>query len=111
MKETIPLSGRGEKIYYKVSEGHYSILWGDTPFEVSPKIVSKLLREYFQNPKAWYPLGASMVPIFEHGMGEFIANSDTKFTPRHASAIAAVLVKEGILIAKGIRPIFLSKEG
>lgn len=109
MKETIPLSGRGKTISYQVSEGHYSILWGDTLFEVSATIVSELLRGYFQNPKAWYPLGASMHPIFEHGMGEFIAKSDTKLTPRHASAIAAVLVKEGILVASGKSPIFLSR--
>lgn len=44
-----------------------------------------------------------------NGLGSFIRKSFPSFTPRHASAIAAILVHEGFLAFRGNKPIELKK--
>ena len=63
-----------------------------------------ILKDFFLVENEWYVLGASMTePIFG-GLGEYVAKFQ-KFTPRHASAIVAILVEEGLIIARGRKPI------
>ena len=109
MKEIKPLSGEGKLIQYNRTQNGFKVSWGDTNFEVSSKTIDLLLSNLFANPKAWYPLGASMTPVYKHGLGEFLLNLDVGLTPRHASAVAAILVNEKKLKSKGAKPIYLSR--
>ena len=105
---TKPLSGQGKEIRYrKVPEG-YDVLWGKTEFLISKEIVDQLLEDFFKNDE-WKVLGVSMDNPISGGMGEYIASKEKAFTPRHASAIAAILVKEGFLIDRNKKPILLKK--
>lgn len=111
MKKIKPLSGRGETIQYRYLSFNevFDVKWGKAEFSFNMTTVNKILNNFFKNEKEWYPLGASMDPIMKGGMGEFILNLNAGLLPRHASAIASILVEEGILVAKGKRPISLRK--
>ena len=111
MKKIKPLSGRGETIQYRYLSFNevFDVKWGKAEFSFNMTTVNKILNNFFKNEKEWYPLGASMDLIMKGGMGEFILNLNVGLLPRHASAIASILVEEGILVAKGKRPISLRK--
>lgn len=107
--EILPLSGNGKTI--KVFQGTTGrqVEWGSTIFSVSDEIVRTVLEEFFVHPNEWYPLGASMTDPDLRGLGFFIWKKYPSLTPRHASAIAAIMVHEGFLVSRGIRPIDLKK--
>ena len=71
--------------------------------------ISKILNSYFAVPGHWYPLGASEDDPIPGGFGEFLQGTFQGFTPRHASAIAAVLVDLGYLDFRGKKPVYLRK--
>ncbi len=100
-KRTIkPLSGNGKDIIYQKKEGAYHITWGSLKFEIESYHISKILSDFFVDEIEWYALGASMTEPIPGGLGDFISKFQ-KLTPRHASAIAAILVDDGLLIARG----------
>lgn len=111
MKKIKPLSGRGTKIeyFYKTANDEYDIKWGNTKFQLSSKTINQIVNDFFKDDKEWYLLGASETSPSKGGFGEFLTTLNMSFTPRHGSAIAAILVKEGILKSKGKRPIKLRK--
>ena len=78
-------------------------------FEVSNRMILRILDEFFTGPGRWYPLGTSMTVPDPVGLGSFIRNTFPPFSPRHASAIAAIMVHEGFVEFQGIRPIELKK--
>ncbi len=94
MKETQPLSGLGSSIKYEEIQDGFTATWGNTSFEIKDISIQRILDEFFLNPKAWYPLGASEAPISQHGLGEFLENLDNRLTARFSSAIAAIMVAE-----------------
>lgn len=57
----------------------------------------------------WYPLGASMDNPMQNGLGMFLEDNFKMLSPRHASAIAAILVNENLITFKGKKPILLKK--
>jgi hypothetical protein len=69
----------------------------------------RILNEYFADSDEWHPLGASMDKPIEGGFGEYVQNNFDKLSSRHASAIAAILVNEGLVLAKGKKPIYLKR--
>jgi hypothetical protein len=109
MKETLPLSGNGQKIYYEKTSDFIKIQWGKAKFNISQDIVNSILKNYFIDSKTWYILGASMTNPTKDGLGEYIQKNFKSLTPRHASAIAAILVSERILNTKELKPILLKK--
>lgn len=110
MTQIETLSGKGSIIQYKKEATNYDVNWGESSFSFDSSLVNYLLRNFFVNPKAYYPLGASVQPVYKDGLGEFITNLNINLTPRHASAIAAVLVNEAILKVQTIgRSIYLSQ--
>ncbi len=88
------LSGTGSPIDYRKTSSGYQVKWGSTSFSFTNTQVEQLLTDYFQDPKVLYPLGADMVNPTPGGMGEYLKNRIRRFTPRHASAIAAILVND-----------------
>ena len=110
-KQTVPLSKRGKEIYYTFDESAniLEIEWGDTEFKLADYQINDILDIFFTSDK-WYPLGSSMTDPIEGGLGEYVDNTFNSFTPRHASAIAAVLVNENFLTYKGAKPIKLKKD-
>jgi hypothetical protein len=111
MKENftrMPLSGRGKPITCNYVVGGRSIYWGSIGFKVSDALITELLNNYFRENK-WYPLGADMTNPMPGGLGEYLQLNYSSLTPRHASAIAAIMVEERLLKSRGSKPIELKK--
>jgi|GEM_PF-1049025 len=106
-----PLSGNGSDISVVKGQSEREILWGKLNFQISDEMISIIYNGFFAQPGKWYQLGASMTEPTPSGLGEFIKKSFPSFTPRHASAVAAVMVHEGFLITRGKKPIELMRNG
>jgi hypothetical protein len=105
-----PLSGRGEPIRCSDSDDGRQVTWGKTKFYLSNEMVDQIVICFFENDRSWYKLGASMTKPTPGGLGEFINNTFDKLTPRHASAIAAIMVQDDLIEFRGHRPIELRKQ-
>ena len=105
-----PLSGFGKPISWMKCPNGRRINWGKTKFELSDKYVDDILNSYFKDSDAWYPLGASMDNPIVGGFGEYIQKNIPSLTPRHASAIAAIMVDDNLIDHKGKKPIMLRKK-
>ncbi|RXE56023.1 hypothetical protein ABH15_07435 [Methanoculleus taiwanensis] len=106
---TQPLSGRGQTITIHLDPPFRLVLWGDLKFELSNEMIRTILDTFFIERGCWYLLGASMTDPDPAGLGSFIRETFPSFSPRHASAIAAVLVYEGFVMFRGRKPIELKK--
>ncbi len=111
MNKIKPLSGNGTTIeyVYKTANNEYDIKWGDAKFQLSSKTINQIVNDFFKDDKEWYLLGVSVTSPSKGGFGEFLTTLNMSFSPRHGSAVAAILVKEGILEYKGKSPIKLRK--
>ncbi len=107
MNAVLPLSGNGKLITYSISDEEWIIVWGKLKFTLKKSCIQIILDEFFMNKDEWYPLGASMDNPMPIGLGIFVRDNFNMLSPRHASAIAAILVNENILTFKGMRPILL----
>lgn len=106
---TQPLSGKGQTISVHRDPPFRLILWGDLTFELSNEMILTILEKFFIDSGRWYLLGASMTNPDRAGLGSFVRNTFPSFSPRHASAIAAILVHEGFVTFRGRKPIELKK--
>jgi len=104
-----PLSGTGETITVHPESGVRLVKWGNLKFRLPDAVIQKILEQFFIRPDQWYLLGASMTAPDPEGLGSFIRKNFSSFTPRHASAIAAIMVHENLLEYRGMKPIFLKK--
>ena len=104
-----PLSGRGKEIIYKKNNDNFEITWGRDKFKITKKLINDILVNYFIDHETWYPLGASMDQPMRGGLGKFVRDNIKGLSPRHATAIAAVMYNEGFIEVKGKRPIMLRK--
>jgi len=106
---THPLSGRGKPIYWQNHSGGRRVRWGIIRFNLSDGLTSDILNDYFRDRRTWYPLGASMTNPIRGGLGEYVQKNCASLTPRHASAIAAILVQDNLIESRGNKPIELRK--
>jgi len=106
---THPLSGKGQPIMVYSEPPFRLVQWGDLKFKLSNEMIRTVLERFFTESDRWYLLGASMTEPDPTGLGSFIRKSFPSFTPRHASAIAAILVHEGFVAFRGNKPIELKK--
>ncbi len=67
------------------------------------------MKKYFLDFKTWYPLGASMTNPLKGGLGEYLNKNYPKLNPRYASVLAAIMVKEGLIENKNLKPILIRK--
>lgn len=106
----LPLSGYGKEIsWFEIDNGqNYRIRWGVTEFDFLENDYNLILDEYF-NDDEWHKLGSSMTSPIPAGFGEFVRDRIKGYLPRHASAIAAILVYLGDLEFKGKKPIWLRR--
>jgi|GEM_PF-3440534 hypothetical protein len=104
-----PLSGKGQAITVFTDPPDRLVLWGDRMFEVSNRMILRIFDEFFTGPGRWYPLGTSMTTPDPAGFGTFIRKTFAPFSPRHASAIAAIMVHEGFVAFRGRKRIELKK--
>ena len=102
-----PLSGGGKQITYKDTPDGKEILWGNLRFKIPNTMIDDILNYYFADPDKWYPLGASFDTPIKGGLGEYIQNNHKGYTPRHASAVVAIMVNEDLLTCRGKKPIEL----
>jgi len=109
MKETSPLSGKGKKIYYEKENKLIKIKWSKLKFSISQEIINKIIKDFFIDAKTWYILGAGMTDPIKGGLGVYVQKNFKSLSPRHASAIAAIMVKEQLLDYKGLKPILLKR--
>lgn len=109
MKETKPLSGRGTTIYYEDYKDGFNIKWGTIKFIISGSLIKDILEKFLIEKNRWYPLGASETVPMRGGLGEFITSRQDNLTPRHASAIAAIMYQDNLIETKGQKPILLRK--
>jgi hypothetical protein len=84
------LSGKGTSLNYSINKDDCIVVWGNTTFKFS---ISECLK-FFDRSLNFLKLGASMTSPTPGGFGEFIKNNISGLTPRHASAISAILVNE-----------------
>ena len=104
------LTQNQKNVYYRKARDGYQISWANMKeFGLTNAQISKILNSYFAVPGRWYPLGASEDDPIPGGIGEFLQGTFQGFTPRHASAIAAVLVDLGYLDFRGKKPVYLRK--
>ena len=111
MNTTRPLSGRGKEINYWFQGGRTIVQWGTITFSLRSEDFAAVLDDFFVDSGRWYPLGASMTDLPADGLGHFVAGVAPALTPRHASAIAAIMVNEQWLEHRGLSPIELRKTG
>jgi len=104
-----PLSGRGKRIVLEDYDGGRRVRWGNTRFDLPEDLIADILDNYFRQCRSWYPLGASMDDPTSGGLGQYVQNNFRGLTPRHASAIAAIMVQDGLVEFRGRRPIELRK--
>lgn len=107
--QIFPLSGNGKTITVKRERNFRKITWGDLKFHISDDMVNQILQKFFVDQNEWYLLSPSMTDPDKNGLGYYIWKIFPSFTPRHASAIAAIMVKENLLINRGRKPIYLKK--
>lgn len=108
MKITKPLSGRGKNIQYEISNRIIYVKWGNLKFKLEQKEVEDILKNYFKDNSKWYPLGASVDKPTKGGLGEYVT-CKLDFTPRYASAIAAIMYTEKMVTFRGKCPIELNR--
>lgn len=106
---TMPLSGRGTLISWVETEEGREVTWGTTRFNFTNTMLGDILCNFFTDNMKWYDLGASMDKPMPGGLGKFIAERYPELSPRHASAIAAIMVHEKLIQFKGESPIKLRK--
>lgn len=109
-KKTSPLSGAGAEIEWESDGSTIRVWWGDTGFAIAESFVTVVLEDFFTDAQRWYPLGASMTEPVSGGLGEFVRDH-SMLTPRHASALAAIMVADGLLKYRGRKPIELRRAG
>lgn len=99
MKETKPLSGRGTTIYYENYNNGFNVKWGTIKFFISGSLIKDILENFLIEKNRWYPLGASETVPMKGGLGEFIKSKQPNLTTRHASAVAAIMKEEDMIVA------------
>lgn len=104
-----PLSGSGKPISWKNYNGGRRVFWGNIVFNLPNDLIENILDNYFKDFETWYPLGASETEPMRRGLGEYVQKNFPSLTPRHASAIAAVMVYDRLLEFRGKKPIVLRK--
>lgn len=104
-----PLSGNGKPIYYENKDYNLIINWGNQKIKISIDIINDIMNNYFLETEKWYPLGASMTNPIRGGLGEYISKKYPQFNPRHSTAIAAIMVYEGLIESKNLKPILMRK--
>ena len=104
-----PLSGNGKPIYYENKDYDLIINWGNQKIKISIDIINDIIKNYFVDSTKWYPLGASMTNPVKGGLGEYISNKYPQLNPRYATAIAAIMVYEGLIESKNLKPILMRK--
>jgi len=102
------LSGRDCPVEWEKKGTAYHVRWGGSEFVFGEQLAESILEDFFGNEGQWYPLGANMTEPTDGGLGQFISRHSA-LTPRHASAVAAILVAEGVLEHRGHRPIELRR--
>ncbi|GKU24316.1 hypothetical protein [Clostridium folliculivorans] len=107
--EAFPLSGKGKRIIVNSTDGNLNITWGELKFILNSRVIDDILENYFKDDQEWYVLGAGMTNPIVGGLGEYIKNNHAPLTPRHASAIASVMVSIGVIEFKGQKPIFMRR--
>lgn len=105
----LPLSGSGQRISWKKYEGGRIVYWGKMRFNLHDELIDDILDNYFKGSDSWYPLGASMTDPVSGGFGEFLQKYYKSLTPRHASAIASIMVQDDLIEFRGKKPIELKK--
>jgi len=104
------LSGRGNTVNYtKKSDGNYGVTWGKASFIITQEIIDDFLANFFAVKDNWYKLGSSLEPIIEDGFGYYLYNKHIGLSPKHASAVAAIMVNEKLLEYSGTKPILLRR--
>ncbi len=103
-----PLSGRGHEISYEKTSTGYYVEWASLQFNLKTELYKLIINNFFKDENNWYTLGASATEPIKGGFGEYLANVSA-FTPRHASAIASIMVNERDIEYKGNKPIMLRK--
>lgn len=97
---TRPLSGRGAEIQIvKITEDgtlNYYIKWGGDFLKLSKKEVDSIMSDFFSTNE-YKPLGASQTSPLTGGFGEYLNATFKRFTPRHASVIASLMVIEDFI--------------
>ena len=104
-----PLSGSDKPISWEKYDSKWCVYWGKTTFYLPHDYADDILNNYFKDFETWYPLGASMDDPIIGGLGEYIQKKFPPLTPRHASAIASILVNDNLIDFKGKKPIMLIK--
>lgn len=98
-------------IFYYFEDSTYYVKWGEkTEFEFTQSEVNNMLNNFFVSENQWYPLGASETSPMPDGFGKYLDDNYEKLSPRHASAISAILVDRDILVSRGMRPVELKKQ-
>ncbi len=109
MVKIYPLSGNGKLIFYESKEYDLIIKWGNQKIKISIDLVNDIMKNYFVDFKVWYPLGAGMTNPLKGGLGEYLNNNYPQLNPRYASVLAAIMIHEGLIEAKDLKPILIRK--
>ena len=108
-QELYPLTCRGKPIFCKNIYNGRHVVWGNTPFDLLDEDIDEILDNFFQDFAAWYKLGASETKPIPGGFGEYVQKRFPRLTPRHASAIASIMVQDNLIEFRGRKPIELRK--
>ncbi len=118
MNEKIPngnvlstLSGSGKSVYWKNYDGGRRVYWGKSNFNLPNEYINNILNNFFKDFSTWYPLGVCMDDPIIGGLGDYVQKNFPPLTPRHASAIAAIMAHHNLIVFKGKKPILLRKIG
>lgn len=101
-----PLSGRGSDIRIEYIKDDIHVHWGNAKFKIKKSVIQEITTNFFKDKDEWYPLGACIDNPMKYGLGEYITK-EHNLTPKHASVVAAIMYKEGLIEFRGKRPIEL----
>ncbi len=96
VKEISTLKNKKSIIVYEIQPDKCKFKWANQRCEISKDDMDKILKNFFTNEKEWYLLDAN-VSKQRGGLGTYILNNIKRLSQRHASAVAAIMVSEGLL--------------
>lgn len=94
-------------LYCRMQEGIF-VQWSEMNFSVSETTLNTILQEFFSDGEEKM-LGASETDPPKGGFGWYLHERFPQYTPRHASAIAAIMCDLGLLDYRVKRAVYLRK--
>lgn len=108
-KRISTLARKKNNILYCCVQDEFFVQWGKMKFSVTGDMLNTILQEFFSDG-AEKMMGASETDPPQDGFGWYLHDRFPQYTPRHASAIAAIMCDLGVLDYRVKKAVYLRKK-